>query len=149
MYKMRLVTDNTKPGRLLKYKSLEGARKALKRIMGTGHPKKDPDGYAVGDNGQCLFFLDGLTFEVIFPKKYYRHAELGVLRVTPGKEEGAYTFIGGHRKAWIRTADLHVTRETAERAEPAQYLNPFGNEEPKNAYLNGRKNAVSRRMGWA
>lgn len=131
MFKFRLVTDHNKPsGRQLKYKTLAGARKALNRILGTSLPKKDPDGYAVGDMGQCLFFLDGLTFEDVYTQKFYKPYEGHlVVEVKPFSitfHEGIeYSNVGGEPEyCWIRSSDLYATKAEAEKAPAATYK-PF------------------------
>lgn len=52
--------------RTLKYKTLEGAMRRARTLMGS-HPRKDPDGYAVNRKGECLFIIEGATFEEVFP----------------------------------------------------------------------------------
>jgi hypothetical protein len=65
MITLRYVDAPGKMGRTLKYKTLVGAQERAQKLVGA-HPKRDPDGYAVGPNGHCLFF-QGATFEVLFP----------------------------------------------------------------------------------
>lgn len=67
MIHMILATGGTRD-RTLKYKTLLAARKAAVKALGTDHPRMDPDGYAVGVQGDCLFFREGCTAESIFPK---------------------------------------------------------------------------------
>jgi hypothetical protein len=67
MIHMILATGSGRD-RNLKYKTLLGARKAAAKDLGTDHPRMDPDGYAVGVKGDCLFFREGCSAESIFPK---------------------------------------------------------------------------------
>ncbi len=64
--KFRYVTDAYQPSRVFKYKTLNGARRKARKLVGY-EPKRDPDGYAVDrKTGNCLFILEGTTFEELF-----------------------------------------------------------------------------------
>ncbi len=65
MIRMTLVGDRE---RKLKYKTLDGARKGAQKALGTTKPRRDPDGYAVGIKGDCLFFVEDCCMESIFPE---------------------------------------------------------------------------------
>ena len=66
MITFNYVTSANSKGRTFKYKTLGAAQKRASTLVGP-HPKRDPDGYAVGRvSGNCLFFK-GVTFEDLFP----------------------------------------------------------------------------------
>lgn len=58
--------------------------------------------------------------------RYYNSGNcLGVIGTIPARQEGAYTYLPSHSEGedgpWIRTEDLHPTREAAEKAAPARF----------------------------
>ena len=55
--------------------------------------------------------------------KYYKSEWLGVVGATTAHEDEGYTLLLGHSRqfSWIRTQDLHATREAAEAAPVAVF----------------------------
>lgn len=55
--------------------------------------------------------------------KYYNYGQsLGVIGSEVGHTDGDYTFLlGGGRNCWIRTIDLHDSREEAQQAPLAHF----------------------------
>jgi len=59
--------------------------------------------------------------------KYYNSGTvLGIVGTIPAHESGDYTFIpsltSGRTSPWIKTCDLHNTREEAEKSSPAKFI---------------------------
>ncbi len=58
------------------------------------------------------------------PYSYYNSgSSLGVVGVLPGEQSGEYTYLSACNPAftWIRTEDLHTTREAAAASQVARY----------------------------
>lgn len=57
------------------------------------------------------------------PLKFYKHEALGIVGTRTHHEDGEYTLLQGHtlKYSWIRTADLHDTREAAEAGAVATF----------------------------
>ncbi len=59
-----MITLTPHLGRKRAYKTLDGARRAASRML-AAPVTLDPDGYAVGKGGKCLFF-HGCSFGDLF-----------------------------------------------------------------------------------
>lgn len=65
---LRFIDSPLSRGRTFRFKTLKGARAKAHRLV-TATPKRDHDGYAVHPKtGDCLFFVEGCTFELLFPQ---------------------------------------------------------------------------------
>lgn len=66
MILLRYISSPTSRGATFKYKTVEKARLKAHQLV-TATPKRDPDGYAVHPTlGNCLFLVEGVTFEELF-----------------------------------------------------------------------------------
>lgn len=63
--RLRYVTYGSLTGVPYSFLTVAGAQRRAEILVGP-RPKLDPDGYAVGPKGDCLFFT-GITFEELFP----------------------------------------------------------------------------------
>jgi hypothetical protein len=69
------------------------------------------------DFDKCPYCINGNNI------RYYNSGNsLGVVGTYPAHEDGEYTFLPSHnRNPWIKTCDLYLTREEAEKAKTAEF----------------------------